>query len=196
MLTCGPSGSTGQEIIEQINTNTDDIAVNATDIANLETEVTNLDLRLQSVEAPTPRATMHLVNEVSVTLTDDPTPIVLPIFDAVVTERGDFNADLANYRLINNGPDQDSVLVTMGVNVRFSGTETLELIAYVNGSAYNSAAFYLRGMGDNKPISLFWQSDIALASGDYIDLRARNASSGNVTVTFVRTQFRIDGDRV
>ena len=228
-LTCGSGGSTGMEIITQINSNTHNIedhetriTQNTTDIAsNLaaiqsnDSDISTLDSRITSVEGdistinntltthenrldklegPAPRATVRLANETTVTLTDDSTPIVLPIFDTIVTQRGGFGAVLNDYTLVNiNAPDQLSVIMTVGINVRFPGTETLELQLYKNGQPYSSADFYLRGTGDNKPNAFFWQSDITLNAGDTIDLRGRNAATGSVDITFVRTQFRIDG---
>jgi hypothetical protein len=141
-----------------------------------------------------PRATGRLTTPVSVDI-NDTAPVILPCIDDAKTQRGGFEVDTANYRLINNsGVNYDSVIVTIGLNVRFSGTETLDLWVYVNDTAYAASEFTVQGRGTNKPVAIFWQSDIQLNSGDYLDIRAMNADSGSFTCVIERTQFRIDAD--
>ena len=165
-LTCGSGGSTGAEVIQRIN------------------ELSELD----------PRATGHLTTPVSVDL-NDTTDVKVPIIDAIVTQRGGFEVNTTNYRLINNsGHTFDSIIVSIGLNVRFSSSEIMDIYVYKNGALYSPSEFTLRGEGDNKPVSVFWQSDITLNDGEYIEVWARNGASGNVTVQLERTQFRMDAD--
>jgi len=167
-LTCGSSGSTGAEVINRIN-------------------------ELSKVN---PRATGRLSTPVVVTV-DDTTEILLPCIDEARTERGGFVVDTNNYSLTNaSGYDYESVLVSIGLNVRFSGTEQLDIWVYLNGQPYTTSEFTIKGEGTNKPVAVFWQSDVALANGDTIDIRAKNAASGSFDCTIERTQFRIDADYV
>jgi hypothetical protein len=166
-LECGSGGSTGLEVITRIN------------------QLSELD----------PRATGHLLTAVSVDV-DDTTPVLLPCVDDAKTQRGGFEVDTTNYRLVNNsGNDYESVIVTIGLNVRFAGTEQLDIWAYKNGQPYSTSEFTIQGRGTNKPVAVFWQSDISLLNGDYIDLRAQNADTGTFTCVLERVQFRIDADR-
>ena len=165
-LTCGSGGSTGLEVITRIN------------------QLSELD----------PRATGHLLTAVQVDV-NDTTPVILPCIDNVKTQRGGFEVDTTNYRLINNsGHTYDSVIVTIGLNVRFPSTEQLDVWAYLNGAPYATSEFTVKGEGTNKPSAVFWQSDVTLQDGDYIDLRVMNAASGSFTCTLERVQFRIDAD--
>ena len=165
-LICGTGGSTGAEVIQRIN------------------ELSHLD----------PRATAHLLTPIAVDL-DDTTTEKLPVFDDAKTERAGFEVNLNEYQLVNNsGQDFFSVLVSVGLNVRFPSTEQLDLWVYLNDQPYSTSEFTIRGQGTNKPTAVFWQSDVTLQDGDHIDLRAKNAASGSVTVTFERVQFRIDAD--
>jgi len=228
-LTCGEGGSTGQEIVDQINTNTGTvegfdqrITQNETDIAALDTRVTtnetdigSHDTRISTLEtdsadhenqiaaneaaiaelqAPSPRATLHLGSPITITIGDS--PVKINVFDTAVTSRGGFTADAANSRLINDtGVTVDSVIVSIGLNVHFNGTEVLDIFAYVNGNPYSNYEFTLRGSGDTKPQAIFWQSDITLNDGDIIEIYAVNGKdASDIDVTFQRTQFRIDAE--
>ena len=165
-LICGSGGSTGAEVIQRIN------------------ELGILD----------PRATGHLATPVSITI-DDTAAIKLPCIDDVVTQRGGFEVDATNHRLVNNsGQAYESVIVSIGLNVRFPGTETMDIWAYVNGTPYASSEFTLRGIGSNKPQSVFWQSDVTLNDGDYIEIWAMNGATGTADIDIERVQFRMDAD--
>jgi hypothetical protein len=145
--------------------------------------------RIGVLEGDDPLAVMHLVNDVDVTL-DDTGFIVLPVFDAVVIERGNFNADINSYALISNVA-VNACVVSIGLNVQFSGSEILEVQVYVNGQPYSGESFYIKGDGTSKPVALYWQSIVALNDGDVIDLRGKNEASGSFTATFRRTHFSI-----
>jgi len=165
-LTCGSGGSTGAEVIDRIN------------------ELSKLD----------PRATGHLLTAFVFTV-GDTSPELLPCLDDIKTERGGFEVDLTNHRLLNNsGYDLESVIVSIGLNVRFSGNEQLDVWAYKNGQPYSTSEFTIKGEGTNKPSAVFWQSDIALDHGDYIYIRVMNAAGGSFDCTIERVQFRIDAD--
>ena len=165
-LTCGSSGSTGAEVTQRIN------------------QLSRLD----------PRATGHLLTAINVDVNDS-TTVLLECMDNIKTQRSGFEVDLTGHRLINrSGHDFESVIVTIGLNVRFSGTEQLDVWAYKNGNPYATSEFTIKGEGTNKPSAVFWQSDISLADGDYIDLRVKNAASGSFTCVLERVQFRIDAD--
>ena len=167
-LTCGQGGSTGAEIVARIN------------------ELTKLD----------PRGSMRLAVEVVQQFTDDVEPIVMECFDTVVTERTGLVVDpLVGYSISNNtGHAFASAVVTVGLNIVFPGSESLEVYLYVNGIMYSDNPIVVQGDGNSKPTELFWQSDIALAVGDILDLRGRNEASGSYNCTFTRSTFRVDCD--
>jgi hypothetical protein len=82
----------------------------------------------------------------------------------------------------------------VGINVRFSGSEQLDIWVYKNGDPYSTSEFTIQGRGTNKPVSAFWQSDISMLNGDYIDIRVQNADTGTFDCVFERVQFRIDAE--
>ena len=225
-LSCGDGGSTGAEIVDQINTNTNSVADHETRIATNEADITGLDTRVTANETAvadhetrittnetavadhetritinesaiatlqnSPRATLHTSAPTDQTIGD--IPVKLTVFDEAVTSRGGFSADTTDHRLINDSAvDQTSVIVSIGINVRFSGTEIIDFYAYINGVQYSPSEFSLRGEGTNKPQAIFWQSDLPLNAGDFVEIWAVNgADSSNITVTFERTQFRME----
>ena len=165
-LTCGAGGSTGQEVIDRIN----------------------------ALSQVPPRATLRSSKDFLVNL-DDTGYTKLEVFDDAVTSRGGFNADNALHRLVNNsGQVFDSVIVSIGLNVRFSGTEIMDVLVYINDAPYSGTEFSLRGEGDNKPISIFWQSDVTINPDDHIEVWAKNGATGNLSATIERTQFRMEAD--
>ena len=166
-LTCGSGGSTGQEVIDRIN------------------GLTSLDLR----------ATGRLTAPETVTITDT-TTLVLPVADEARTQRGGFEVDITRHALVNaSGKAYDSVIVTVGLNVRFPGNEQLDIWVYVNDVAYSAVEFTMQGRGNQKPQSIFWQSDVSLADGDIIDIRGTSPDAGtSYDLVIERTQFRIDAD--
>ena len=166
-LTCGSGGSTGAEVITRIN-------------------------RLSELD---PRATGRIATPAIVSI-NDADVVILPVIDEARTQRSGFEVDVDNNRLVNNtGFDFESVIVTIGINVSFPGSEELDLWVYLNDTPYASSEFSMQGRGNTKPQSVFWQSDVAMAHGDYIDVRGKNSATGTYDLTIERTQFRIDGDR-
>ena len=163
-LTCGTGGSTGLEIVTRIN------------------EVSQL----------TPRATLRTASTMSQTI-DDSAPTKLLIFDGEVTSRNGFKADASTSELIVETGNYESVIVSIGLNVTFPGSESMQIWAYVNDTPYSPYEFVIRGRGDAKPVMAFWQSDVALSEGDKVSLWAQSIS-GSIDVTFIRSQFRIDAD--
>ena len=165
-LKCGTGGSTGAEIVQRIN-----------DLATID-----------------PRATAKLSAPVTVTL-DDTTPVKLEIFDTTKTERTGFEVNLSQHRLVNNsGKSYYSAILTIGLNVRFPAQEKLDLWLYVNGVASSTSEFTIRGEGDNKPVAVFWQTDIQFNDGDYLELYGINAATGSVDVVFEHVHFRVEAD--
>ena len=212
MLTCGDGGSTGQEIVNQINQNTSDIGANIVDIAThsaqiqshdtkisqLETTTADHESRISANEAdilvlqgPDPRASLRLDTDTDVGLTD--TYAKLSIFNQARVSRGGFTADETNDRLINDsGKDIPDVLVSLGLNVLFPGNETMDILVYVNGNPYSNSEFTLRGYGDNKPQAIYWESDMPFNDGDILEIYAKS-NSGDFTATFHRTHFAVSG---
>ncbi len=198
MLTCGDGGSTGQEIVDQINTNTDQLSSHDTKISQLETTTGDHETRIGDVEAdilvlqgPDPRASLRLDTDTDVNLTD--TYAKLNIFNQARVSRGGFTADEANDRLVNDsGKNIPNVLVSLGLNVLFPGNETMDILVYVNGSPYSNSEFTLRGYGDNKPQAIYWESDMPFNDGDVLEIYAKS-NSGDFTATFHRTHFSVSG---
>ena len=200
-LSCGSGGSTGAEIVDRINLNTDAVEDHDTRVNDLETTVVDHETRIAANETAitalqqrAPRASMAVTTSQTLSLSDDATPTIIAIFDTVVTERGGLEADTTLGRLTNtSGGTFEDCVVSIGFDVEFPGTEEMELSVYHNGTPIAaSPAFYLRGIGSNKPVVIFWQGEITLNDGDYIDIRARNAASGNVDVNVLRATYRID----
>ena len=200
-LTCGSGGSTGGEIIAQINTNTagvedhgpriDDLETTVADhegrIQDNETAIADHETRISTLEAEDPLAVMHLVNNTSISV-DDTNFTVLPIFDEIVIERGGFTASTVD-NSITIGKTVSACVVSIGINIEFPGTEILEVQIFVNGTSYADESFYLKGDGSTKPVALFWQSIVALNAGDVLDVRAKNAASGTLNATVERSHF-------
>jgi len=193
-LTCGSGGSTGQEIITQINTNTSDIAALDVRVTALEGTNTGTNPGQNDATMSVPRVSCRTVNNTTITL-DDVSFSIIPMFDSVVTERGGFEANLNGYSIGNaSAPNQSSVVVSIGLNINFPSNETLELQLFINDQPYSDENFYIRGIGDNIPVAFFWQSELSLAEGDMLDVRGRNATGGTVDLDIVRTHFRLDGE--
>jgi hypothetical protein len=165
-LTCGENGSTGYEVIARIN----------------------------QLSEPDPRATGGLSAPTDVEV-DGNAATVAAIIDEVVTERSGFTVDISNHRLINNsGKNYASVIVSVGINVSFSSDDAFDVWVYKNGTAEASSKFTVRGSADGVPVSAFYQTDIAMENGDYIDIRVKNVGSGTFTCSFENAQIRIDAD--
>lgn len=140
------------------------------------------------------RASMRLQTSVQQTINDS-TPEVLTAFDTVVTSTSEFTVDPATNSITYDGPGVSSAVVSVGLNIAFSGTEELDAYLYINGTEYSSVPLRVRGAGTNKPSELYWESDIALNPGDVLDIRGKNAdASGSYTITYLRSTFRIDID--
>ncbi len=191
-LTCGTGGSTGYEIVTRINENTNGIVGTKDDIAENRNNIVKNEGQIVALKAYDPRAAMRLNSAVDVDISDDPTPILLPVFDTIITERGGFDANTGMYRLTNNTGYDIEVTVSIGINIKFSSTEKLDVWVYHNDQPYTNSEFTVRGEGDTKPVAIFWQSVFDMANGDHIDIRGKNSSSGTYTATFERTHFRID----
>jgi hypothetical protein len=106
----------------------------------------------------------------------------MEMFDLAKTQRTGFVAEVGSFSLKNNsGFDFESVIFVTNINLAFSGE--LEIAGFIDG-AQVGASHFIQGRGANKPVSISWQSDIALPATATIDIRAKNADSGTITVDY------------
>ena len=105
-------------------------------------------------------------------------------FDEVTVERGGIACDPAANTI--TVPSTGLYSVHIGVDGTFPGAEMLELMVYVNGSAYSPHPLILQGRANQKPVSIFWESTVTLNAGDVLDVRGRNGESGSFTVNLQR----------
>jgi hypothetical protein len=187
-LTCGTDGSTGLEIVTQINTNTDTLAAHESRLDSIEQDIVWL-------VKPDPKSTLKLEAERIQTITDDADPIVLEIADTALVQKGGFKADPVTHSLSNDsGRNYPITKMSISLNVSFPGSEELELYLYQNGSAASTAPFAIQGRGSGKPVAFTWMADFSFYDGDTIDIRARNADSGSFDLTILACQFRVESD--
>ena len=175
-LTCGQGGSTGAEIVAQINNNT-----SALDILNVLAQVD-------------PRGSLRLAAETTQTITDSAIPDLLQCFDTIVTSQNGLTPILGldNTASITNLTGQNiKAILSIGINVKFPSSETIEVFLYVNDKAYSDLPIVVQGMGTAKPISMYWESEIILNVGDIVDVRGRNADTGTYDITYVRSTLRL-----
>ncbi len=175
-LTCGQGGSTGSEIIAQINKNTEALAI------------------LNTLAQVDPRGSLRLATEVTQTITDNATPVLLNCFDTVVTEQNGFTVTdpvSGTATITNDTGSTVKALLAVGLNVDFPANETLELFIYIEGVQYSSLPLIIQGLGSDKPTSTYWESEVVLNDGATIDVRGRNADAGSYDITFLRTTFRL-----
>lgn len=193
-LTCGNEGSTASETVAQINLNEDNIALNEGRITAVEATANDNSDRLDVIEGglPTPRGSLRLVASKTQTIDDAVTPVLLTAFDTVVTERNGIVVDEVAHSITYSGPDVESAIITIGLNIEFPGAEELETYLYINGNPYSDTPINLQGEGNGKPEIVYWQSDIALATDDVLTVRGRNADAGSFTLTYLRATFRLD----
>ena len=120
----------------------------------------------------------------------------LECFNAIQAERGDCTAITGVVgSLTYNGTEAVDGELQIGLNVDFAANDELEVIPYVNGAIYADNPLVARGLGVNKPIPLFWISQMTFNPGDVITLMAKNAIAGDLPINFTRTLFcmKIDG---
>ncbi len=175
-LTCGQGGSNGSQIINQINDNTEALAL------------------LNILAQVDPRGSLRLAAEATQTITDNSIPVLLGCFDTIVTSQNGLEPTLEgdNKATIKNTTDSTiKAILSIGLNVDFPANETLELYAYVNGVAYSSLPLIVQGNGTDKPISAYWESEVILNADDVVDLRGRNADTGSYDITYLRSTFRL-----
>jgi len=175
-LTCGQGGSTGSQIIHRINENTQ-----ALDILNILAQVD-------------PRGSLRLAVQATQTITDNVDPVLLGCFDTIVTTQNGLEPKLEgdNKATIKNTTGSTAkVILSVGLNVDFPANETLEVFVYVNGVVYSDLPIIVQGLGSDKPISMYWESEIILNADDVVDLRGRNADAGSYDITYLRSTFRL-----
>ena len=174
-LTCGAGGSTGSEIIAQINENT----------ARME--------MLTVLAQVDPRGSLRLSTDTTQTITDSAIPDLLECFDTIVTSQNGFIPKLTgNTATITNDSGYNSkAIVSVGLNVDFPANETLEVFLFVNGVVYSDVPLLVQGNGNGKPISMYWESEVVFADGDVLDIRGRNADTGTYDIKFLRSTLRI-----
>ena len=132
-------------------------------------------------------ASMRLVTQVNEDF-DDTAFALITAFDTVVHTSTNVIADAsANTITVNKAGLYE---VNFGFLFSFPGTEEIELIPFINGTATVDVGAGLQGRTATKPVSFYWSSTIELSAGDVIDLRAKNAASGSVTCTFYRSRFQ------
>jgi hypothetical protein len=137
------------------------------------------------------RGSMRLNASVTQSISDDAIPVLLNCVDTEVTAKGDFTCNTTTKSITYTGPGSDAIL-SVGLNVRFPGTEEIELYLYINDVEYSSQAINVQGKGTTKPVEIYWESDVNLVTGDVMDIRGRNADTGSFDLTFLRTTFRAE----
>ena len=105
-------------------------------------------------------------------------------FDEVTVERGGFVCDPAANTI--TVPSTGLYSAHIGVDGTFPGAEMLEIMVFVNGTAYSPHPLILQGRANQKPVSIFWESTVDLNAGDVLDVRGRNGESGTFTINLQR----------
>jgi hypothetical protein len=111
------------------------------------------------------------------------------VFDEVVYDGNGVVVDIATDSI--KVSEAGVYTVQFGIDAAFAGTEELALVAFVNGPQYSSLPAAIQGRSNNKPVSLYWNSIVELQKGDVVDLRAKNADTGSVTVNIRRIHFAL-----
>lgn len=155
--------------------------------------MTYIKANIPKIIVPT-RGSLRLSTTTTQALTDDATAIKLTCFDEGVTERGDILIDDTEGTIKYLGSPTSTAILTMGLNVSFPATESLELFLFKNDVVYSTNPLVLTGDGTTDPTETFWQSDIPLAEDDVLDIRGRNGKTGSFTITYLRATFRLDVD--
>ncbi len=190
----------GQVVADKISVSfgNTDVAFDAQAVKNnsLDVDISLLDDRIIANEAaiakPLLRGSMRLSVDATQVIEDAAAPVVLGAFDTKVTQRGNIAVNSAHKTITYTGAGLSSAILTIGLNVEFAATEELEVYLYVNDLAYSDTPLNIQGGGTGKPVELFWQSDIALSTGDVFDIRGRNADVGNFDILYKRSAFRIE----
>ena len=133
------------------------------------------------------RASMRLATPVDQDFND--TTWTVMEYDTITQVRGDITADI-NTNSITVGSD-GVYDVLIGVDAAFGGSEELNVMAFVNGSAYSPNAMAIQGRTSNKPVSLFWHTTVQLSAGMEIDVRGINGDSGAFTINMQRMYFSV-----
>lgn len=179
MLTCGEGGSTGADIVGQINDNTAAIVVIG--------------------EAPA-KTVVRLDAHIVQTISDEVEPKPLTCADVIAYQIGGFEATIVGNvpTLINTGGALTIASVAIGLNVDIDALGgQLDVCIYRstdNGANWLPCAdtpVSIQGLGAGKPLSFYWESDIAIAAGEMFQLRGRNGDNGSFDCTFMRTSFRL-----
>ncbi len=189
-LTCGSSGSTGLDIVTQINDNTNGIADNVLAIATNTGDVA--DLQAAVALLPT-KGSMRL--DAPMTQTIGNVYETMECFTAVSSERGDVDVTVGVVGSIQyTGLAAAEGEFHYGFNAEFASNEEIEVIPYVNGIAYSSNPMVLRGLGSGKPVSFFWISQVTIQPNDIITLMARSSITNDLDITFDRSVFALKID--
>ena len=110
-------------------------------------------------------------------------------FNAVSSQRGEVLVTagaVGSIQYTGTEIDREAEL-HYGINADFASNEEIEVIPYLNGVEYSDDPITLRGLGNGKPVSFFWISQVTLQPNDIITLMARSSITNDITVTFQRT---------
>ena len=140
------------------------------------------------------KGALRLTGDLTQTLTG--TFETMECFNEVRAERGDIACTVGLIGSIEyTGLLPVAGELHYGINVEFAQNATFEVQSYVNGVPYSDESMHIRGLGSNKPVTLFWISQLDINPGDVVTLMARNEAGGDMDVLFHRTVFtlKIDG---
>lgn len=140
-----------------------------------------------------PKAAMRAGNPISQEFNDTDW-IIIDAFNVVTVSRGGVTADSAANTLTSGAAGHYELRI--GLNMIFGSGDEIVFVPYVNGVAITTSAFKLQGEGNDKPVSMYWISEVDLPAGAVIDIRAINGDKGKLDVQFLRSSFALkwDGD--
>ena len=172
------------EVNAEVLTNDADIATNTADI-----------LALQGQIGLPSKGSMRLEGDLVQVIGD--TYETMECFNAVSSERGEVLVTartVGSIQYTGTEIDREAEL-HYGINADFASNEEIEVVPYLNGVEYSDDPITLRGLGNGKPVSFFWISQVTLQPDDIITLMARSSITNDITVTFQRTvlAMKIDG---
>ena len=186
-LICGEGGSTGIEIVAAINANTNqkgDLTLLTTTAKDTLVNAVN---ELHTLVGLPSKGSMRLEGDLVQVIGN--TYETMECFNAVSSQRGEVLVTagaVGSIQYTGTEIDREAEL-HYGINADFASNEEIEVIPYLNGVEYSDDPITLRGLGNGKPVSFFWISQVTLQPNDIITLMARSSITNDITLTFQRT---------
>lgn len=123
---------------------------------------------------------------------NDTTYSVITAFDETGVERGGITVNTTTNTITIS--EDGLYKVTGGLAADFASNDIIEIAYYVDDVIASTTPWIRQGQGVGNPFSAFWSSYVPLVAGNVIDLRAKNAGSGNLTPNLIRLTVSLEKD--